>query len=293
MTIVVTGASGFIGKHTVKELLQRGYEVTGIDKRPLSVKHSNLKNAQCDILSPQLGSHINQGDKVLHLAAISTFGAAGQNPAMAVRVNVEGTLNVIKSCIQSKAERLVYSSTGSVYHKYCTVPIKEDSPRNPTSIYGLTKKQAEDWMMLYGDQIDYVILRYAYVYGQGKDWGAIGSFIKRIKQGQQPVIFGGRQTNDFIYVKDIAEANILALESEYLDQVYNIGTGIATSIKETCRLCLQTLHSDLGMKIEPPRPFDIQMFVYDITKAGILLGFEPQWKLPEGIEDLVKQESTD
>jgi UDP-glucose 4-epimerase len=276
MTIVVTGASGFIGRHTVKELLHRGYEVTAIDKRPLSVKHKNLKYAQCDILSPQLGSHINQGDKVLHLAAISTFGAAGQNPAMAARVNVEGTLNVIRSCIQKKAERLVYSSTGSVYDKYCTVPIKEDSPRNPTSIYGLTKKQAEDWMMLYGNQIDYIILRYAYVYGQGKDWGAIGSFIKRIKQGQQPVIFGGRQTNDFIYVK-----------------AYNIGTGIATSIKETCRLCLQTMHSDLGMKIEPTRPFDIQMFVYDITRARLLLGFEPQWKLSEGIEDLVKQESTD
>ena len=289
MTVVVTGASGFIGRHTVKELLERGYEVTGIDVEPSDVKHKNLKNVQCDISSPQLASYIDEGDKVLHLAAISTFGAAGQNPARAIRVNVEGTLNVINSCIEKKAERLVYSSTGSVYHKSSTVPIKEDSPRNPTSIYGLTKKQAEDWIMLYGDQIDYVILRYAYIYGQGKDWGAIGNFIKRIRQGEQPIIFGGRQTNDFIYVKDVVEANILALESEYLDQVYNIGTGIATSIKETCRMCLEVMNSDLGMKIEPPRPFDIQMFVYDITKARLLLGFEPKWRLSEGIKDMVKQ----
>lgn len=289
MTVVVTGASGFIGRHTVKELLKREYEVTGIDMEPSDVRHRNLKNVQCDISSPKLPSYINKGDKVLHLAAISTFGAAGQNPSRAIRVNVEGTLNVINSCIEKKAERLVYSSTGSVYHKSSTVPIKEDSPRNPTSIYGLTKKQAEDWIMLYGDRIDYVILRYAYIYGQGKDWGAIGNFIKRIKQGEQPIIFGGRQTNDFIYVRDIVESNVLALESEYLDQGYNIGTGVATSIKEACRLCLEVMNSDLGMKIEPPRPFDIQMFVYDITKARLLLGFEPKWGLSEGIRDMMKQ----
>jgi len=290
MTVVVTGASGFIGRHTVKELLERGYEVTGIDIEPSNVKHRNLRNIQCDISSPQLASHIDRGDRVLHLAAISTFGAAGQNPGMAVRVNVEGTLNVIKSCMEKEAERLVYSSTGSVYHKSCTVPIKEDSPRNPTSIYGLTKKQAEDWIMLYGDQVDYVILRYAYIYGRGKDWGAIGNFLKRIKQGEQPLIFGGRQTNDFVYVRDVVQANVLALDSEYLDQVYNIGTGIATSIKEACRMCLEVMGSKLEMRIEPPRPFDIQMFVYDITKARLLLGFEPQWKLLEGIRDMAKQE---
>jgi UDP-glucose 4-epimerase len=280
MTVIVTGASGFVGSHTVKTLLERGYNVTGIDVKPLDLKHKNLKKVQCDIVSPELASHINQRDKVLHLAAVSTFGSAGQDPAKAVRVNVEGTLNVIRSCIEKKAERLVFSSTGGVYHKHSSIPIKEDSPRNPTSIYGLTKKQAEDWIILYGDQIDYVILRYAYIYGQGKNWGAIGSFIKRIKRGEPPVIFGGRQTNDFIYIKDIVEANILALESEYLDQVYNIGTGTATSIKETCRLCLQTMHSNLEMKVQPPRPFDIQMFVYDITKARLLLGFEPKCKLP-------------
>ena len=290
MTVVVTGASGFIGRHTVRELLERGYEVTGIDIGSSDVKHKNLKNVRCDVVDPELSSYIDSGDKVLHLAAVSTFGAAGENPAKAARVNVEGTLNVIKSCIEKKAERLVYSSTGSVYHKSCTVPIKEDSPRNPTSIYGLTKKQAEDWIMLYGDRTDYVILRYAYIYGRGKDWGAIGNFLKRIKRGEQPVIFGGRQTNDFIYVKDVVEANILALESEYLDQVYNIGTGIATSIRETCRMCLEAMNSNLEMKIEPPRSFDIQMFVYDITRARLLLEFEPKWKLPNGIRDMLGQE---
>jgi len=289
VSIVVTGASGFIGRHTVKELLERGYSVTGIDVSPSDVKHKDLKNVRCDVSSPELASHIGEGDKVLHLAAVSTFGAAGENPVMAVRVNVEGALNVVQSCMEKKAERLVYSSTGNVYHKSSTIPIKEDSPRNPTSIYGLTKKQAEDWIMLYGDRIDYIVLRYGYIYGQGKNWGAIGNFLRRIRQGEQPVIFGGRQTNDFIYVKDVVEANILALESEYLDQVYNIGTGIATSIKETCRLCLEVMNSDLEMKIEPPRSFDIQMFVYDITKARLLLGFEPKWTLTEGIRDMAKQ----
>lgn len=278
--IVVTGARGFVGTHTVKELIKREYEVLEVD---LKGEHP------VDFTSEEFKDHIHEGDKVLHLGAISKFSDAADNPQLAVRTNVEGTLNVIKACIEKKAERLVYSSTGSVYSKSAPVPIREDSSREPASIYGLTKKQAEDWIFQFGKQLSYIILRYGYVYGRGKDWGAIGNFIKRISREEPPIVYGGRQSNDFIYVKDVIEANILALNSEYLNQIYNIGTGIATSIRQTCNLCLKALDSNLSIIVNPPRSFDIPMFVYDITRARLLLGFKPKWNLTDGINDMIDQ----
>lgn len=278
--IVVTGAKGFIGTHTVKALKNKGYEVVEVDLRC---------NPPIDFTTKQFKNVVHEGDKVLHLGAISTFSAAGRNPQLAVRVNVEGTLNVILACIEKKAERLVFASTGSVYAKYSPIPIREDAPREPRSIYGLSKKQAEDWVFLFGEKLPYIILRYGYVYGAGKDWGAIGNFIKRIRRNQSPIIFGGKQTNDFVYVKDVVQANLLALESEYTNQVYNIGTGVAVSIRQACELCLKAMQSNLKIKVEPPRPFDIPMFVYDITRARLLLGYEPKWKLADGIKDMIRE----
>jgi UDP-glucose 4-epimerase len=229
------------------------------------------------------------GDKVLHLAAIARFETAKANPQLAVRVNIEGTLNIIQACIEKKAERLVYSSTGSVYSLDAPVPIREDAPREPSSLYGLTKKMAEDWIEFYKNQLPYVILRYGYIYGKDKDWGAVGAFIKRLSNNQRPVVFGGNQTNDFVYVKDVTRANILALETQYTNMAYNIGTGRATSIRDVCEYCIKAMKSDLKMKIERARVFDYPIFVYDISKARTLLDFEPKWNVLNGITDMVKE----
>lgn len=280
MRIIVTGSCGFIGKHTVRALKDRGYEVVEVDVK---------RDDPIDFTSKEFKRYIHTGDRVLHLGAVSTFSTAAQNPQLAVRTNVEGTLNVIRACIEKKAERLVYASTGSVYSKHSPIPIREDAPRQPTSIYGLTKRQAEDWIFLFEKQLPYIILRYGYVYGKGKTWGAIGNFIKRIKQDLPPIVFGGAQTNDFIYVKDIVQANLLALESKYLNQVYNIGTGKEVSIMETVRKCLEVTNSNLKPIFEEPRVFDLLRFVYDISKAEKLLRFHPQWNLDQGLKDMVRE----
>ncbi len=241
-----------------------------------------------DILNENLNRIVKKDDKVLHLAAIPRFDDARQNPQKAVRVNVEGTLNIIQVCIGKKAERLIYSSTGSVYSRNVPVPIREDASREPSSVYGLTKKQAEDWIFFYGNRLPYVVLRYAYVYGKGKDWGAVGAFLKRIKEAKRPVVYGGKQTNDFIYIKDVVQANLLALETDRTRQVFNVGTGRATSIKDVCELCIKRSKTDLTMKIEPAREFDFPVFVYDISKAQVLLDFDPKWNISKGIEDILK-----
>jgi len=293
MRVVVTGANGFLGLHTVRELINIGYDVVAVDlvaSKLQTLFHGNkhCKIHTANILDEDLESLIEEGDKVLHLAAVPRFAEATENPQKAVRVNVEGTLNVIQTCIKKKAERLVYGSTGSVYSRNVPVPIREDAARDPDSVYGLTKKQAEDWIIFYGNRLPYVILRYGYVYGKGKDWGAIGAFLARLKEGKRPTIFGGKQTNDFIYVKDIVQANLLAIETPYIRNGFNIGSSRAISIKDVCELCIKAMKSDLTMEIKPARAFDFPVFVYDISKAQTLLGFEPKWNLFDGIEDMLK-----
>jgi UDP-glucose 4-epimerase len=293
MKVVVTGANGFVGFHTVRALLDAGYDVVALDVSESRLRAEFQGNIHCtiaktDIMDNDLKSFIDLGDKVLHLAAVPRFEQASQNPQKAVRINVEGTVNVIQACIEKKAERLVYSSTGSVYSRNAPVPIREDATREPESIYGLTKKQAEDWILIYGHRLPYVILRYGYIYGKGKDWGAVGAFLKNLKEGRRPVIFGGKQTNDFIYIKDVVQANLLALETERTRQAYNIGTGRATSIKDVCQLCVKAMKTDLTMELKAAREFDFPVFVYDISKAQALLKFDPRWNLYEGIEDMLK-----
>lgn len=293
MKVIVTGASGFIGMHTIRDLLKTGYNVEAVDIRTEGLKEFS-NNRRCvvhkmDVLDEDFKDLIGIGDKVLHLAAVARFDTAKANPQLAVRVNVEGTLNIIQACIEKKADRLVYSSTGSVYSLNAPVPIREDAPRQPSSIYGLTKRMAEDWIMFYGSQLPYVILRYGYIYGKGKDWGAVGAFLKRLSTNEQPVVFGGNQTNDFVSVKDVVEANRLALETQYTHQAYNIGTGRATSIRDVCEYCIKAVESDLKMKIERARVFDYPIFVYDISKARTLLGFEPEWNVLDGITEMVKE----
>jgi UDP-glucose 4-epimerase len=293
LSVIVTGANGFVGIHTIRELLRTGNNVKAVDIKTDGLEEFS-KNERCvindlNIVDKDFKDLIKRGDKVLHLAAIAKFETADSNPQMAVRVNVEGTLNVIQACLEKKAERLVYSSTGSVYSLNAPVPIREDAHREPSSIYGLTKKMAEDWIMFFGNQLPYVILRYGYIYGTGKDWGAIGAFIKKISKNERPTVFGGDQTNDFIYVKDVVEANLLALETRYTNQAYNIGMGRATSIRDVCEYCIKAMESNLKMKIEPARVFDYSVFVYDISKARTLLHFEPKWNVLDGITNMVEE----
>jgi len=293
MRVVVTGANGFVGFHTVRELLGAGYNVVALDISVSRLEQEFKGNKRCviataDVLDKNLRRLVKQGDKVLHLAAVPRFEVASQDPQKAVRINVEGTLNVIQTCVEKKAERLVYSSTGSVYSRAAAVPIREDAPREPDSVYGLTKKQAEDWIFYFGDRLPYVILRYGYIFGKGKDWGAIGAFLKLLRQGKRPVVYGGKQTNDFIYIEDVVQANRLALETEHMRQAYNIGTGRATSIKDVSGLCIKAVKSNLTMELKPAREFDFPVFVYDISKAQTLLRFDPKWNLYDGIEDMLK-----
>lgn len=273
--IVITGDMGFVGKHTAKALVDKGHDVVGYD----IIDGFDLLDYQ------QLCSVIHKGDKVLHEAAIARFADADKDPLLAYRVNVQGTENVVKACAKKGAERLVYASTGSVYMPIDReVPITEDFPVRGNSIYGCSKCVAEK--IVQQGKTPWIILRYAHLYGEGKiGHGAIGGFLDKMQKGQSPVIFGGQQSNDFCYLKDIIQSNILALESDRLNQIYNIGTGIELTTLRVFEIMRGFFKYNKEFDIRPIRSVDPQRFVYDISKARKLLGYEPKYTFEAGLRD--------
>jgi UDP-glucose 4-epimerase len=294
--IIVTGAAGFIGSHMVEYLVKKNEVVMGLDVKrypkhlyDLESKVSNLTLYDSDINEDDLTTYINKGDKILHLAAMAHF-VTFEKATQAVRANVIGTIRLIQAAIKQEAERLVYSSTGSVYALDVRKPIIEFAHTDPPNAYGISKKQAEDWIQFKQSELPFVILRYGYIFGTRKDWGAIGHWLyHNIPEGNPPRIYGGKQTNDFLYIKDLLEANWLALETDNLNLVHNIGSGEEVSIEDTCKWCVEAVNSPLKPAIEPARNFDYSRFIYDTSHATEHLGFTAKWNTQEGIIDMVAE----
>jgi UDP-glucose 4-epimerase len=293
MRVVVTGANGFVGYHTVNELLKQGFNVLAIDLADNKLRASeawmnpNLQFHKTDILDSNLKNLLKQNDTVLHLAAVAHRHDVDVDPMTGYRINVLGTLQVILSCVASKVRRLIYSSTGSVYSKNVQIPIRENEPREPHCLYGLSKKMAEDLVILHGNELNYIILRYGYVFGPMKGRGAIYNFLTKLAEGEKPVIYGGTQTEDFVYVRDVVQANILACESPYNNMIYNIGSGKPINIKEAAEECMRALNMEGEVEVKPMRWMDYPAFVYDISKAGTLLRYTPEYSLHTGVAEMV------
>ena len=289
--IVITGAAGFIGSATLKALEENTSQDIGLlaVDLPTTTLHTmkGWSVAYCDIVGDAIRKYIKAGDKVLHLAALATFKQCEDDPLAALAVNVGGTLKIIDACNAAGAERLVFSSTGSVLSPKAEVPFKEDAPVDPPNYYGWTKAKAEE-LVRRRCRIPWVILRYGYVYGATKLHGAIGSFIRLLREGKAPTIFGGKQTNDFTYIDDIVQANRKALFTEHTNQLYHIGSGRANSILDVYDACTDALNTKIGCTITAGRPGDYPVFLYDIEKARKLLKYEPAWTLKEGIKRMVQ-----
>ena len=281
MKTVVTGSEGFVGMNTIPLLEKAGHNVFRFDLR-----------TGYDIRDyDQLKSFINKGDKVLHLAAIARFAEADADPYTAWETNVLGTLNVARVCKENGAERMVYSSTASVYMPIDQEPpITEDFPAKGNSVYGCSKYIGEQ--AIKRTDIPYIILRYAHLYGEGKlGHGAVGGFISRMTRGLTPTLYGGKQSNDFTYVKDIAIANLMALtvdNPEALNETYNIGTGEELTTEECFNIMAEKFGYDKELERFPARTVDPLRFVFDIKKAEKLLGFKAKYNFRDGLDDYLK-----
>jgi UDP-glucose 4-epimerase len=224
-------------------------------------------------------------------------------PRTAFEVNIQGTFNVLEACVKNNIERLVYSSSASVYGDAVEVPMTESHPFNNRNFYGATKIAGEAMCRAFYDRYDlsYVGLRYMNVYGPYQDQtaaytGVIPIMLNKIEANETPVINGdGSQAYDFITARDAARCNVLALQSDITDEFYNVGTGIQTSIKELCDQILNLTNSNLTVTYKPYSEEDVRRLVQNRIgspdKALKDLGFEYKDSLETGLNNLIQWRS--
>ncbi len=279
MKVLITGNKGFVGTETEKLLIAEGHQVIGYD----------LMDGY-DIRDYELLDKVvtgTQPDRILHLAAIARFGDADKDPKLTVETNVVGTANV--AMVAKKYHiPLVYASTGSVYMPITdfTGTIKEDWPAKGNSVYGCSKYQGELYVK---EQNPHIILRYAHLYGKEKRMhGLIGGFLDRINRGLAPTLYGGKQSNDFTYIKDVARANCLALVAPWdkWNQIYNIGTGEELSAEEAGKLVCEIAGWKGEVEVKEQRGVDPERFAFDCSRAKVLLGFTAQYDFKDGLADM-------
>jgi nucleoside-diphosphate-sugar epimerase len=275
MKILVTGSSGFVGQATLGELESR-HEVVTYD---LMDGHDVRDRTQ---LAAVVGAYLP--DRILHLAAIARFAEADADPLAAHSTNVLGT-QVVAEVASARHIPLVYASTGSVYMPISAEPpITEEFAVAGNSVYAVTKLLGE--LFVRRSTSPWMILRYAHLYGADKRLhGLVGAFIDRIERGLAPVLYGGRQSNDFTYIADVARANRLALEAPYdaWGEVYNIGSGQEISAHDAGALVCEVWGYGGQVRHAEARSVDPARFVYDTAKAEQRLGFRAEYDFAKGL----------
>jgi UDP-glucose 4-epimerase len=293
--VLVSGGAGFIGSNTVDYLIERGYSVSVIDDLSTG-KRENL-NPKAGFFQADITGDVRavfekaRPDVVMHMAAHIDVRKSLSDPAYDARANVLGTINMLEASRQSGVGKFVYiSSGGAVYGEPVKNPVDESHPIAPLSPYGASKYAGEKYVQLYGRThgLDYNILRYGNVFGPRQDplgeAGVIAIFTGLLTGNKPPTIFGdGRQTRDFAYVSDIASANLLALECRGKSRVYNIGSGIATSVNDITEKLIKATGATVKACHGPPVAGEVRHIHLDISLAGKELGFKPNTSVDEGI----------
>ena len=300
MRILVTGGAGFIGSNVVDALVKDGHEVTVLDNLSTGkeeninpeVKFYNID--LLDIESLEFVFREFKPDVVNHHAAQIDVRKSVEDPAFDAETNIIGSINLFELSINFEVKRIIFSSTGgALYGEPEALPASEDTPIEPLSAYGVAKYCVENYLnyfkRLYG--IERVILRYANVYGPRQDplgeAGVVAIFTGKILKGEKPVIYGdGAQTRDYIYVEDVVEANVLALNGK--EGVYNIGTGKETSINELIEIFSKVLGREIKLEYAPPRKGEIRRISLDGEKAKKELSFVPKYSLEEGLKKTIE-----
>jgi nucleoside-diphosphate-sugar epimerase len=301
---LVTGGAGFIGSHLVDRLLQENCQVTVVDdlssgsKVNLSLHEGNkkLRFKHASVLdTSKLKEAIKDCERVFHEAAIVSSEFATQNPLQTSEVNVYGTLNLLETARQHDLEHLIYASSAAVYGASSNPPVNEEAPTRPLSPYGASKLSAELFVQAYFSTygLRTTALRYFNVYGprqvQNLYSGVITIFLQRLNAGRSLEIQGdGEQTRDFIYVSDVAEANLIAASTkEAAGQVFNIATGKPTSINQLADTLGIVTGINTTRKRIPPRQGDIRFSYASTKRAENILGFKAKISFEEGIKRYV------
>lgn len=276
MRVLITGDRGFVGTATKLCLEQNGHDVIGFDL--MDRKDVRDKNTFETCVKAE------RPDRILHLAAVARFADADADPILAWETNAVGSRNVSRVASAYHIP-VVYSSTGSVY-----MPIKQKPPITEeftacgNSQYGCSKYVGE--LYIRQSYSPWMILRYAHLYGNEKrGHGLVGGFLDRIQRGLAPKLYGGKQSNDFTYILDVAEANYLALmaPADKWKQVYNIGTGEELDAHSAGKMVCEAFGYDGKMEVQEQRTVDPDRFVFDCSKAERMLGFKAEFDFETGL----------
>ena len=305
--VLVIGGAGLIGSHLLEELIKEDVSEIVIYDDFSRGTHENIETALKDprvrvfdiggdILQRDILDEAVKGkDYVFHLAALWLLHCY-QYPRNAYHVNIEGTFNILEACVKHKVKKLIFSSSASVYGNPISLPMTEDHPYNNQTFYGASKIAAEHMCRAFHNRygLDYVGLRYFNVYGARQDYkGAyvaiIMKILERIDAGLPPIVYGdGSQAYDFIYVSDVARANVLAMQSSATDDFFNIATGKQTSIKDLTLGLLEMAGSSLEIVHEEAEQIFVSSRTADITKAREELGFTATIELKPGLKKLIE-----
>lgn len=295
MKVLVTGGAGFIGSHLVRKLLAEGCEVVVIDNLSTGLR-SNLPEGcaffEMDINDAALGDFFagQAFDKVVHLAGQTMVDVSIKEPQTDAANNIGGTINVLEAARKNHVQRVIFASTAAAYGDVENLPIKESMPVNPQSFYGLSKVTVEKYLSMYWQfyGLEYVILRFANVYGErqgdGGEGGVISIFAKRVAEGKEITIYGdGEQTRDFIYAGDVASGIWGALHTKEPNAIYNLSTQTEVSLKELVGILMNVAGRKIRPVFGPARVGDIYRSMLSNGRAKKYLAWEPVMPLENGL----------
>ena len=298
MRVLVTGGAGFIGSFIVEEIVANGWNpivVDDLSSGNLSYVPKNIPFYHIDIRSDSLEQAflIHKPDVVIHQAAQVSVEYSTRQPTEDCEINTLGTLNVLRLCAKYNVSKIVYASSAAVYGATNEIPITEEHQVLPISFYGLSKYTAEQYIQLYHQLygLNYTILRYGNVYGLRQNLkseaGVVSIFVNKTIQKQPLEVFGdGAQTRDFVFVRDVAKANIkAALYSG--NGIFNIGTGQAVSVNDLIEELQKTVSEPIEVSYTGQRAGDIKDSYLSCERAKKLLGWNPETSFGSGIQETI------
>jgi len=297
LRIIVTGGAGFIGSHILDAYLEAGHDVLVVDSlwehgggRRVNVP-SGVSLVHMDVRDEAIARIFAdfRPDVVNHHAAQHSVAISTRDPIYDAQVNVVGLLNVLEQAARSGARKVIFASSGATFGNPQHLPISEKTPQHPTSPYGITKMVGEHYLRFYRDskELDFTALRYGNVYGPRQDpngeAGVVAIFIARFlaRQGVR-IDWDGEQTRDYVYVADVARANVAALDRGS-GECYVIGTGVPTSVNQIYRTLVDISGFRAPIERAPQRPGDARSAQFDAARARSELGWSPTTPLADGI----------
>ena len=299
--VVVTGGAGFIGSHIVEYWIGNRAEVHILD----NLRSGFIKNIELfsqaifhkgSITDRDLVfSVLKDADYVHHLAALISVPESMEKPVECININVNGLINILDAALKYKVKKVVHSSSAAVYGDNPESPKKTSMRPDPKSPYGITKLDGEYYLQMYNETygLGTTSLRYFNVFGPRQDpnsqyAAAIPIFVSKALKNEPLLIFGdGEQTRDFVFVKDVVHANILAATSKKACGVYNVANGQSITIKQIAQLIIETTNSKSEIQFVDPRPGDIKHSLASIESTKTELNFKPAFNLHEGLRQTI------